>query len=124
MEYFKIVLFILTVILINIFIIALSFFRSRKIKNTNNQLLTYECGFDNNPLSFKSFNIKFYMIAISFLVFDIEIIFFMLFARYFKHISSKGFLHAAIFLIILCMAFVYEWWKGVFKCQQNNKRKI
>ena len=121
MEYFKLTLFILITILTSSAIVLLSFFKSRKIKNTHNQRLTYECGFENNPAFSKKFDVKFYVIAISFLIFDIEILFFMLLARFFKNITQTGFLYAGGFLLILSIAFLYEWSKGVFKCQKQIK---
>ena len=112
MEYFKLTLFILATILISSTIILLSFFKSRKIKNTHNQCQTYECGFDSNPAFFKKFDVKFYLVAILFIIFDLEIAFLFPWAISLSLIGLVGYLSMMIFLLILTVGFVYEWKKG------------
>lgn len=80
--------------------------------NKNSQ---YECGFDTISDSRKLFNIRFYLVAILFVVFDVEIAFLYPWALVIKDVSAAGFWGAIVFLIVLAMGFVYEFKKGVLE---------
>lgn len=87
-----------------------------RITGTNNQykekITPYECGF--NPISQRpnKFNVKFYLIAILFVVFDLEIAFLFPWAVVLKEIGIFGYTSMMIFLSILIIGFIYEWKKG------------
>jgi NADH:ubiquinone oxidoreductase subunit 3 (subunit A) len=72
----------------------------------------YECGFDPYSDAREPFYVKFYLISILFIIFDVEIVFF--FPRIFSiiQISFFGIFIMYIFLIILSIGFIYEWKKG------------
>lgn len=80
--------------------------------NKNSQ---YECGFDAFADSRKLFNIRFYLVAILFIVFDVEIAFLYPWALVIKEISNIGFYSAIVFLLILTFGFIYEFKKGVLE---------
>ncbi|QKX01820.1 NADH-quinone oxidoreductase subunit A [Wolbachia endosymbiont of Cruorifilaria tuberocauda] len=84
-------------------------------KQDSEKLSAYECGF--NPLSRtrKVFNIKFYLVAILFIMFDLEVIFLFPWAVSLSKISYYGFWSMMIFLGILTVGFIYEWCKGVLE---------
>ena len=75
----------------------------------------YECGFSPLGDSRQKFSIQFYLVAILFIVFDIEILFLYPFAVTLYQISTFGFWVAIIFLVLLTIGFVYEWGKGALK---------
>jgi NADH-quinone oxidoreductase subunit A len=72
----------------------------------------YECGFDPFSDAREPFYVKFYLIAILFIIFDVEVVFF--FPRIFSivEISYYGLFVMYIFLVILGLGFIYEWKKG------------
>lgn len=86
------------------------------VSNPNNEKLsTYECGF--NPLSSarKNFDIKFYLVSILFIIFDLEIAFLFPWSVSLYDISYSGFYSMMIFLTILTIGFIYEWCKGALE---------
>lgn len=72
----------------------------------------YECGFDPFSDAREPFYVKFYLIAILFIIFDVEVIFFFPWIFSLIEISYYGLLMMYIFLVILGIGFVYEWKKG------------
>ena len=72
----------------------------------------YECGFKGFGSTRKKFDVKFYLIAILFLVFDIEIAFLFPWAIMAKTLGVTGFISVMTFLSILTVGFMYEWKKG------------
>jgi NADH-quinone oxidoreductase subunit A len=75
----------------------------------------YECGFTPLGDSRQKFSIQFYLVAILFIVFDIEVLFLFPFAVTLYEVSLLGFWIAIIFLIVLTIGFIYEWSKGALK---------
>lgn len=75
----------------------------------------YECGFTPLGDARQKFSIQFYLVAILFIVFDIEVLFLFPFAVTLYEVSLVGFWMAIVFLIILTIGFVYEWSKGALK---------
>tara|TARA_B100001248_G_scaffold216454_1_gene171382 strand:+ start:876 stop:1235 length:360 start_codon:yes stop_codon:yes gene_type:complete len=73
---------------------------------------TYECGFDPFDDSRSRFEVKFYLVAILFIIFDLEIIFLFPWAIAFDSLGLFGFLSMMFFLLVLTIGFVYEWTKG------------
>jgi NADH-quinone oxidoreductase subunit A len=68
----------------------------------------YECGFDPFSDARDPFNIKFYLVSILFIIFDVEIIFFFPWIMCQKYIFTSGFLAMYFFYIILVVGFAYE----------------
>jgi NADH-quinone oxidoreductase subunit A len=78
------------------------------------KLSTYECGFEPFEDARNAFDIKFYIIAILFIVFDIEVVFLFPWAVSFDYSSSFSFWVVMDFMIELLIGYVYIWHKGVF----------
>ena len=76
------------------------------------KLTAYECGFNPFEDSKGEFDIRFYLVAILFIIFDLELSFLFPFATCFSSIGVLGFYSMLTFLIILTVGFVYEWQKG------------
>lgn len=76
------------------------------------KLSVYECGFNPFSDSRVKFEVRFYLVAILFIIFDLEIIFLFPWVIIFNQISYFGFFSMLLFLIILTLGFVYEWLKG------------
>ncbi len=94
-------------------IIALLFAKLiRPHRPTNEKLTTYECGENPEGISWIKFNIRFYVIALIFLIFDVEVVLLFPWALAYKEYGIFGFLVGIIFLVILGLGIVYEWKKG------------
>ena len=72
----------------------------------------YECGFEAFDDARMKFDVRYYLVAILFILFDLEIAFLFTWAVYLKEIGLTGFLAMMIFLAILVIGFIYEWKKG------------
>ena len=75
----------------------------------------YECGMETIGTPFVSPNIRFYIFALIFVVFDVETVFILPWAVKFKELGWSGFIAMGIFLMILTLGFIYEWKKGALK---------
>ena len=91
-------------------IIAAKFIRPAR--PTKEKLLTYECGEDTIGTPWVKFNIRFYVVALIFLIFDVEIVLLIPWALVYKEFGFGGFLVGAIFLFLLGLGMAYEWRKG------------
>jgi len=110
-NYFSILIFLICSILLSTIIFFLSFFVSSKLDDTE-KLSVYECGFNPFSDSRTEFDVKFYIVAILFIIFDLEISFLFPFSVCLDSISISGFYFMLIFLFILTIGFFYEWKKG------------
>ena len=72
----------------------------------------YECGFEAFEDARMKFDVRYYLVAILFILFDLEIAFLFPWAVSLREIGTPGFLAMMLFLAILVVGFVYEWKKG------------
>ena len=79
------------------------------------KLSSYECGFDPFEDTRAKFDVRYYLVAILFIVFDLEIAFLFPWAVALKSIGTFGLVAMGIFLLILVVGFVYEWKKGALE---------
>jgi len=84
-------------------------------KPDDEKLSTYECGFEPFEDSRLKFDVRFYLVAILFIIFDLEIAFLFPWAVVLTEIGWFGFISMAIFLAILVIGFIYEWKKGALE---------
>jgi NADH-quinone oxidoreductase subunit A len=75
----------------------------------------YECGFEAFEDSRTKFDVRYYLVAILFIIFDLEIAFLFPWAVSLDTIGGFGLLSMAVFLIVLVIGFVYEWKKGALE---------
>jgi NADH-quinone oxidoreductase subunit A len=75
----------------------------------------YECGFDAFDDARMKFDVRFYLVAILFIIFDLEIAFLFPWAVAFKEIGAFGFWSMMVFLAVLTIGFIYEWRKGALE---------
>ena len=76
------------------------------------KLSAYECGFEAFTDARAKFDVRYYLVAIVFIVFDLEIAFLFPWAVALGRIGALGLVSMAIFLVILVVGFIYEWKKG------------
>ncbi len=79
------------------------------------KLSAYECGFNAFDDARMKFDVRFYLVAILFIIFDLEVAFLFPWAVAFKDIGWFGFTSMMIFLGVLTVGFVYEWRKGALE---------
>jgi NADH-quinone oxidoreductase subunit A len=72
----------------------------------------YECGFEAFEDARMKFDVRYYLVAILFILFDLEVAFLFPWAVAFKDIGALGFWAAMVFIAILVVGFIYEWKKG------------
>ena len=110
-DYLSIIIFLSIAVCLSVGFIALNFFFSPKNPDPE-KLSAYECGFEAFSDSRMEFDVRFYLVAILFIIFDLEIAFLFPWAISLGNIGSLGFYSMMIFLFILTVGFIYEWKKG------------
>ena len=110
-QYLPVMLFILVGLLVGVVPQLIGFLlgpqRPDPAKNS-----PYECGFDAFDEARSKFDVRYYLVAILFILFDLEIAFLFPWAAALKEIGTAGFMAMMIFLGILVVGFIYEWKKG------------
>ena len=110
-DYFSIILFLVIALGLSISFVVLNFAFSPKNPDPE-KLSAYECGFEPFEDSRMEFDVRFYLVAILFIIFDLEIAFLFPWAISLGNIGLTGFISMMIFLFILTVGFIYEWKKG------------
>ena len=109
--YLPVILFILIGAAVGVVPQALGFLlgprRPDKAKNS-----PYECGFEAFEDARMKFDVRYYLVAILFILFDLEIAFLLPWAVALRDVGGAGFAAVLIFLTVLVVGFVYEWKKG------------
>ncbi|MEA3195354.1 MAG: NADH-quinone oxidoreductase subunit [Betaproteobacteria bacterium] len=113
-EYFPILLFIAVAAAIGIAPMALGKLLGPSRPDPE-KLSPYECGFEAFEDARMKFDVRYYLVAILFILFDLEIAFLFPWAVVINDIGFAGFLAMMLFLAILTVGFVYEWMKGALE---------
>jgi NADH-quinone oxidoreductase subunit A len=79
------------------------------------KLSPYECGFEAFEDTRMKFDVRYYLVAILFILFDLEIAFLFPWAVVLQEIGLFGFMSMVVFLAILVVGFIYEWMKGALE---------
>lgn len=113
-NYFPILLFILVGLAIGILCMVAGWFLAPN-KPDVEKLSPYECGFGAFEDARIKFDVRYYLIAILFILFDLEIAFLFPWAVVLKEVGLFGFVAMLVFLGLLVVGFVYEWVKGALE---------
>ena len=113
-EYLSIIIFLFIAICLSVGFIVLNFLFSPKNPDSE-KLSAYECGFEAFGDSRMEFDVRFYLVAILFIIFDLEIAFLFPWAISLGNIGLFGFWSMMIFLLLLTVGFIYEWKKGALE---------
>ena len=113
-DYLSIIIFLLMALLISIGFILINFISSPSNPDPE-KLSAYECGFDAFDDSRMEFDVRFYLVAILFIIFDLEIAFLFPWAITLGKTGVFGFWSMMIFLGVLTIGFIYEWKKGALE---------
>ena len=111
LEYLPILLFLVIGVLVGVVPMLIGKLLSPSLPDAE-KLSTYECGFEPFEDARMQFDIRYYLVAILFILFDLEIAFLFPWAVAFKDLDFFGLISMMIFLGILVVGFVYEWAKG------------
>ena len=110
-NYLTIIIFLAIALILSLGFLILNFAFSPKNPDPE-KLSAYECGFEPFNDSRMEFDIRFYLVAILFIIFDLEIAFLFPWAITLGNIGLFGFFSMMLFLFILTVGFIYEWKKG------------
>jgi NADH-quinone oxidoreductase subunit A len=113
-EYLAILIYILIAVAFAIFAILASHLLGQR-KPSPLKEEPYECGMTTVGSSFRRIPIKYYIIAMLFLLFDIEVVFLYPWAVVFKELKVFAFISMAVFIGILLIAYLYIWKKGALE---------
>ena len=117
-NYFPILVFILVGLGVGVAPLVLGSGLSRLLgvhRPDSEKLSPYECGFEAFEDARMKFDVRYYLIAILFILFDLEIAFLFPWAVVLQEIGFFGFMAMVLFLAILVVGFVYEWMKGALE---------
>jgi NADH-quinone oxidoreductase subunit A len=110
-EYFNIFLLLLLSFVLSLAVIGISMvliLRGGEVE----KLSAYECGFHPFEDTREKFDVRFYLVSILFIIFDLEVVFLFPWCLKFLALGSLGYMSMMAFLIILIIGFFYEWKKG------------
>jgi NADH-quinone oxidoreductase subunit A len=113
-NYLPVVLFIGLSAVIGIALLAAPFIVAIKRPDPE-KVSAYECGFDAFDDARMKFDVRFYLVSILFIIFDLEVAFLFPWAVAFKDVGWFGFWSMMIFLGVLTVGFIYEWRKGALE---------
>lgn len=113
-EYFPILLFIAVGIAVGVVPMALGRLMGPNRPDPE-KLSPYECGFEPFEDARMKFDVRYYLVAILFILFDLEIAFLFPWAVVVNEVGTFGFLSMMLFLAILVVGFAYEWMKGALE---------
>ena len=102
--------------------LALQHILSPRQNKEGDKLLSYECGEVPEGSAWVQFNIRFYVIALIFLIFDGEIVFLFPWAGVYQELGLLAFIEAFLFVLILVIGFIYVWAKGDLDWVKMNVR--
>jgi NADH-quinone oxidoreductase subunit A len=114
LEYLPILIFLAIALGLACLILLASFVIARQKPNTE-KLSPYECGFEPFEDARGRFDVRFYLVAILFIIFDLEVAFLFPWAVSLGNIGLFGFWSMMIFLGVLTIGFIYEWKKGALE---------
>ena len=110
-DYLPIILFLIIALGLSFAFVVINYIAAPS-KPDPEKLSAYECGFEPFNDSRMEFDVRFYLVAILFIIFDLEIAFLFPWAISLGEIGLYGFCSMMLFLFILTVGFIYEWKKG------------
>ena len=113
-EYFSIFVFLIIGLAISCLVFGLSYILSTRSADKE-KVSAYECGFNPFEDARNQFDVRFYLVAILFIIFDLEVSFLFPWAVTLNQITIFGFWSMFVFLLILTIGFIYEWKKGALE---------
>ena len=113
-EYLPILVFLGIAVALSLVMVVASYVVARQ-KPDSEKLSPYECGFEPFDDARSKFDVRFYLVAILFIIFDLEVAFLFPWAVSLGSIGLFGFWSMVVFLAVLTVGFIYEWRKGALE---------
>lgn len=113
-NYLPVLVFICVGLIVGVVMIALGFVLGTQ-RPDSEKLSPYECGFEAFEDARMKFDVRYYLVAILFIIFDLEIAFLFPWAVVLDKIGMVGLIAMTVFLGILVIGFIYEWKKGALE---------
>ena len=113
-EYLPILIFLGIAIALAVIMVGASYVIARQ-RPDSEKVSAYECGFEAFDDARSKFDVRFYLVAILFIIFDLEVAFLFPWAVALGEIGVFGFWSMFVFLVILTIGFIYEWKKGALE---------
>ena len=113
-NYLPILIFLSVALILGLLMLSIGFLFGKGTKSKA-KLSPYECGFDPFEDARIPFDVRYYLVAILFIIFDLEIAFLFPWAVSLNKIGIAGIIAMGIFLLILVIGFIYEWNKGALE---------
>ena len=113
-DYFPVLLFILVGLVMGGAMLTIGYFVGPHRPDADKQA-PYECGFEAFEDARTRFDVRYYLVAIVFIIFDLEFAFFFPWALVLKELAGAAFWPMMLFLAILVTGFIYEWKKGALE---------
>lgn len=113
-QYLPILLFVVIALGLSIAITIVPFILAKR-RPDSEKISPYECGFEGEGPVRNEFDVQFYLVAILFIIFDLEVAFLFPWAVSLRHIGAAGFWSMMIFLTLLTIGFIYEWKRGALE---------
>ncbi len=113
-SYLPIIIFMGVALVIGIALMAAPFLVAYSAPDAE-KLSAYECGFNSFDDARMKFDVRFYLVSILFIIFDLEVAFLFPWAVSFNEIGMFGFWSMMVFLAVLTVGFIYEWKKGALE---------
>jgi NADH-quinone oxidoreductase subunit A len=114
LDYLPLVVFIAVALAISLALLVVPFLVAYKQPDPE-KLSAYECGFNAFDDARMKFDVRFYLVAILFIIFDLEVSFLFPWAVAFGDLGLYGYWSMMIFLAVLTIGFIYEWRKGALE---------
>ena len=114
LDYLPLAIFIAVALVIGIVLLIVPFIVAYQQPDPE-KLSAYECGFNAFDDARMKFDVRFYLVAILFIIFDLEVAFLFPWAVAFKQVGVYGFWSMMLFLGVLTVGFIYEWKKGALE---------
>jgi NADH-quinone oxidoreductase subunit A len=113
-EYLPILIFLGIAVALSAVMVIASLVVARQ-RPDSEKLSAYECGFEAFDDARRRFDVRYYLVAILFIIFDLEVAFLFPWAVTLGQIGMFGFWSMVVFLVVLTIGFVYEWKKGALE---------
>jgi NADH-quinone oxidoreductase subunit A len=113
-DYLPILILMVVSVGISLILFFLSYLLGKQKPNASKNS-PYECGFNAFETARVPFDVKFYLVSLLFIIFDLEVAFLFPWAVTLNKIGMFGFFSAMLFLFVLTIGFIYEWKKGALE---------
>ena len=113
-EYFPVLMFLSVAIGLGLVLLSVGYILGPK-KANKEKTSAYECGFEAFDDAHMKFDVRYYLVAILFIIFDLEIAFLFPWAIVLDTLGAFGLVSMFLFLLILVIGFIYEWKKGALE---------